>query len=67
MTTTNYFKTALLLGALTGLILLCGGLLGGRTGVVLALGLRSFRLVHPHLPRPTDAQESRVRKAMSWQ
>jgi heat shock protein HtpX len=37
MTTTNYFKTALLLGALTGLIVLCGGWLGGRTGMWLAL------------------------------
>lgn len=39
MTTRNYFKTALLLGALTGLILLCGSLLGGRTGMVIALVL----------------------------
>lgn len=39
MTTTNYMKTALLLGALTGLILACGQLLGGRTGMLLALGL----------------------------
>jgi len=39
MTTTNYFKTALLLGLLTGLIVVCGHLLGGRTGVVIALGL----------------------------
>ncbi len=37
MTTTNYLKTTLLLGAMTGLILLCGGLLGGRVGMVLAL------------------------------
>jgi heat shock protein HtpX len=37
MTTTNYLKTALLLGALTGLILLCGQLLGGQTGLVIAL------------------------------
>jgi len=39
MSTANYFKTTLLLGALTGLILLCGGLLGGKTGVLIALGL----------------------------
>jgi heat shock protein HtpX len=39
MTTTNYFKTAMLLGLLTGLIVLCGQLLGGTTGMVLALGL----------------------------
>lgn len=36
---TNYLRTALLLGLLTALILVCGQLLGGRTGVVLALGL----------------------------
>jgi len=39
MTTTNYFKTALLLGLLTGLIVVCGRLLGGTTGMVIALGL----------------------------
>jgi heat shock protein HtpX len=39
MTTTNYLKTALLLGLMTGLILVCGQLLGGRTGLLLALGL----------------------------
>ena len=39
MTTTNYLKTALLLGALTGLIVICGQLLGGSTGAVVALGL----------------------------
>ena len=39
MTTTNYFKTALLLGALTGLILVCGALLGGKTGMLVALAL----------------------------
>jgi len=39
MTTTNYFKTALLLGALTGLILVCGALLGGKTGMLIALAL----------------------------
>jgi len=39
MTTTNYIRTALLLGLLTGLILVCGHLLGGRTGMIFALGL----------------------------
>jgi heat shock protein HtpX len=39
MTTTNYLKTALLLGAMTGLILVCGRLLGGDTGMILALVL----------------------------
>ncbi len=37
MTTTNHIKTVLLLGLLTGLIVLCGGALGGRGGMVLAL------------------------------
>jgi len=39
VTTTNYFKTALLLGLLTGLIVFCGGLLGGKSGMLLALAL----------------------------
>ncbi len=39
MTTTNYLKTALLLGLLTGLIVLCGGALGGRSGMVFALAV----------------------------
>jgi heat shock protein HtpX len=39
MTTTNYVKTALLLGLLTGLIVLCGGALGGRSGMVFALAV----------------------------
>lgn len=39
MTTTNYLKTALLLGLMTGLILACGQWLGGRTGMIIALGL----------------------------
>jgi len=39
MTATNYFKTALLLGLLTGLILLVGGSLGGRQGMMIALVL----------------------------
>ncbi len=37
MSTTNYLKTAALLGLLTGLIVLCGGYFGGRSGAVLAL------------------------------
>jgi heat shock protein HtpX len=37
MSTGNYLKTALLLGLLTGLILVCGQLLGGNTGMVVAL------------------------------
>jgi len=35
----NIFKTTLLLGLLTGLLLLFGQLLGGRTGLVIALGM----------------------------
>ena len=35
----NNAKTALLLGLLTGLILAAGAMLGGRTGLVIALGL----------------------------
>ena len=35
----NNFKTALFLGALTGLILFAGHLIGGRTGVIVALGI----------------------------
>lgn len=38
MSTTNYVKTTLLLGLLTGLIVVCGNLLGGRSGMVIALG-----------------------------
>jgi heat shock protein HtpX len=37
MTTTNYLKTTLLLGLLTGLIVLCGGAMGGRQGMIFAL------------------------------
>jgi len=37
MTTTNYLKTALLLGLMTGLILVVGRALGGNQGMVLAL------------------------------
>ena len=37
MSTTNYLKTALLLGLLTGLILVVGQALGGRQGMLLAL------------------------------
>ena len=33
----NYFKTALLLAALTGFVLVAGYLLGGQTGLVIAL------------------------------
>src|SRR5690349_16096386 len=35
----NNFKTVLFLGALTGLILFAGHLIGGRTGVIVALGI----------------------------
>jgi heat shock protein HtpX len=37
MSTTNYLKTALLLGVMTGLILVVGRALGGEQGMVLAL------------------------------
>jgi heat shock protein HtpX len=37
MTTTNYFKTSLLLGLLTGLILVVGRALGGEQGMIVAL------------------------------
>jgi heat shock protein HtpX len=37
MSTTNYFKTALLLGLMTGLILAVGGVLGGQQGMLMAL------------------------------
>src|SRR5262245_7340842 len=39
MSTTNYFKTTLLLGLMTGLILVVGRVLGGNQGMVLALGV----------------------------
>jgi heat shock protein HtpX len=39
MRTTNMMRTALLLGLLTGLIVVCGQLIGGNTGMVVALGL----------------------------
>jgi heat shock protein HtpX len=39
MSTANYVKTAVLLAALTGLMVLLGNWLGGRTGMVFALGL----------------------------
>jgi heat shock protein HtpX len=39
MSTTNYLKTALLLGLLTGLILVVGQALGGQQGMLLALGV----------------------------
>lgn len=35
---TNSFKTAILLGALSGLVIMIGGALGGQTGLVIALG-----------------------------
>jgi heat shock protein HtpX len=37
MSTTNYLKTALLLGLMTGLILAVGQVLGGRSGMLMAL------------------------------
>ena len=37
MATANYLKTAMLLGLLTGLILVVGGALGGRQGMIMAL------------------------------
>jgi heat shock protein HtpX len=37
MSTTNYFKTALLLGLMTGLIMVVGRALGGNQGMLLAL------------------------------
>jgi heat shock protein HtpX len=39
MSTTNYFKTTLLLGLMTGLILVVGRALGGNQGMLLALGV----------------------------
>ncbi|RPI25478.1 MAG: protease HtpX [Acidobacteria bacterium] len=39
---TNYFKTALLLGLMTGLILVIGELLGGSQGLILALGFAAL-------------------------
>jgi heat shock protein HtpX len=39
MSTTNYLKTALLLGLMTGLILVVGRALGGEQGMLLALGV----------------------------
>ncbi len=35
----NNVKTVVLLGLLSGLILMCGQLIGGSTGLVVALGL----------------------------
>ncbi len=37
MSTTNYLKTALLLGLMTGLILVVGRVLGGQQGMIIAL------------------------------
>ena len=42
MTTTNYLKTALLLGLLTALILVIGRALGGEQGMILALGFAAI-------------------------
>jgi heat shock protein HtpX len=42
MASGNYFRTTLLLGLLTGLILVMGHFLGGRTGVVVALGFATL-------------------------
>ena len=39
MTTGNYMRTALLLGLMTGLIVVCGNLLGGRAGMLIALAV----------------------------
>lgn len=39
MSTSNYIKTAVLLAALTGVMVLLGNWLGGRSGMVFALGL----------------------------
>ena len=40
--TTNYLRTALLLGLLTGLVLAVGAALGGQDGMVIALGLAAI-------------------------
>lgn len=42
MTTKNYVKTALLLGALTGLLLVVGRLIGGTTGLTIAIVFSVF-------------------------
>jgi heat shock protein HtpX len=42
MTTTNYLKTALLLGLLTGLIVICGRVIGGNGGMIIALGFAAI-------------------------
>jgi heat shock protein HtpX len=39
MSTKNYLRTTVLLALLTGLIVICGGFLGGRAGMVIALGI----------------------------
>lgn len=36
---TSQFKTVLLLGLLSGLIIMLGGAMGGKTGIIIALGL----------------------------
>jgi len=69
MSTTNSIRTALLLGLMTGLVLVCGALIGGRTGVVVALGLAaamnfgsywfSDRIVlSMHRAQPVDARQA---------
>ncbi|HKQ60173.1 MAG TPA: zinc metalloprotease HtpX [Candidatus Polarisedimenticolaceae bacterium] len=69
MTGTNYLKTALLLGLLTGLILLFGQVLGGRSGMTLALGFAALMnfgsywfsdkiVLAMHRARPVTAQEA---------
>jgi len=42
MTTMNTLKTVFLLGLLTGLIVVCGGLLGGRSGMLVALAFAAL-------------------------
>ena len=36
---TSQIKTVLLLGLLSGIIIVLGGLLGGRTGIIIAFGM----------------------------
>jgi heat shock protein HtpX len=69
MTTSNYIKTALLLGLLTGLILICGQLLGGNAGMVVALAFAAVMnfasywfsdkiVLAMHHARPVTAQDA---------
>ncbi len=39
MTAWNYFKTAMLMAALTGVLILLGGVIGGATGLILMAGI----------------------------